>query len=134
MATTAWLADKSALGRIGTSPDADGWAERIDRGLVRIATVTRLELGYSTRSAAGLRTMLETIAPMPVQYLTPAMEDRAVEVQLRLADRGHHRAPSVPDLLVAAAAELGGLTILHVDKDFDLIAEVTDQPVERLRT
>ena len=40
----------------------------------------------------------------------------------------------MPDLLVAAAAELGGLTILHVDKDFDLIAEVTDQPVERLRT
>ena len=42
------------------------------------------------------------------------------------------RAPSIPDLLVSAAAELGGLTVLHVDKDFDLIAEVTGQPMERL--
>ena len=134
MSTTTWLADKSALGRIEASPDAEDWAERVDRGLVRIATLTRLELGYSARSAADLRMMLEAIAPMPVQYLTPAMEDRALEVQLLLADRGQHRAPSVPDLLVAAAAELGGLTILHLDKDFDLIAEVTHQPVERLGT
>jgi len=49
-----------------------------------------------------------------------------------LADRGRHRAPSVPDLLVAAAAELSGLTVLHLDKDFELIAEITGQPVERL--
>ncbi len=69
---------------------------------------------------------------MPVEYLTPAMEDRAVEVQLSLADRGHHRAASIPDLLVAAIAELAQLTVLHVDKDFDLISQVTGQPVERL--
>jgi len=71
---------------------------------------------------------------MPIEYLTPAIEDRAVEVQTILADLGQHRAPSVPDLLVAAAAELASLTVLHVDKDFELIAEVTGQPVERLRT
>jgi predicted nucleic acid-binding protein len=69
---------------------------------------------------------------MPVEYLTPSVEDRAVEVQLLLADQARHRAPSIPDLLVSAAAELGGLTVLHVDKDFDLIAEVTGQPMERL--
>jgi predicted nucleic acid-binding protein len=38
----------------------------------------------------------------------------------------------VPDLIVSAAAELGGLTVLHLDKDFDLIAEVTGQPMARL--
>lgn len=69
---------------------------------------------------------------MPVEYLTPAAEDRAVEVQLLLADRGQHRAPSIPDLLVAATAELSGLTILALDKDFELIAQITGQPVERL--
>jgi len=69
---------------------------------------------------------------MPVEYQTPAIEDRAIEVQMRLADQGRHRAPSVPDLIVAATAELAGLTVLHVDKDFDLIATVTGQPVERL--
>lgn len=40
--------------------------------------------------------------------------------------------PSIPDQLIAAAAELGALTVLHVDKDFDLIAEFTGQLVQRL--
>ena len=71
---------------------------------------------------------------MPVQYLTPAIEDRAVEVQALLAVRGQHRAPSIPDLIIAATAELAGLTVLHLDKDFELIASITGQPCERLRT
>jgi predicted nucleic acid-binding protein len=70
---------------------------------------------------------------MPVEYLTPAAEDRAVAVQMLLADRGQHRAPAIPDLLVAATAELAGLTVLALDKDFDLIAQITGQPVESLR-
>jgi predicted nucleic acid-binding protein len=70
---------------------------------------------------------------MPVEYLTPAIEDRAVEVQQLLADRGHHRAPAVPDLLIAATAELVGLALVHHDKDFDIIAAVTGQQLERLR-
>ena len=69
---------------------------------------------------------------MPVEYLTPAIEDRAVEVLTLLADRGQHRAPSVPDLIIAATAELAGLTVLQLDKDFDLIASLTGQPVEWL--
>lgn len=76
---------------------------------------------------------LPPLATMPVEYLTPAAEDRAVEVQRLMAERGQHRAPSIPDLLIAAAAELNHQTVLHVDKDFDLIAELTGQPVERLR-
>ncbi len=51
---------------------------------------------------------------------------------VRLADRGQHRAPSIPDLIIAATAELAGLTILHLDKDFEIIAGITGQPLERL--
>jgi len=69
---------------------------------------------------------------MPPEYLTPAMEDRAVEVQMILAERSQHRAASIPDLLIAATAELGQLTVLHLDKDFELIAQITGQPVERI--
>ena len=69
---------------------------------------------------------------MPVEYLTPMIGDRAVAVQSALAERGQHRAPSIPDLLIAATAELADLTVLHVDKDFELIAALTGQPVERL--
>jgi hypothetical protein len=42
------------------------------------------------------------------------------------------RAPSIPDLIIAAAAELAGLTVLHLGKDFELIAQITGQPMERL--
>jgi predicted nucleic acid-binding protein len=131
---TSWLIDKSALVRLGASPDAAAWASRVERGLVRITTVTRLEVGYSARSGADLRAGLRQppVSAMPVEYLTPAVEDRAVEVLTLLADRGQHHAPSIPDLLIAATAELAGLTVLHGDKDFDLIAAVTGQPVERL--
>jgi predicted nucleic acid-binding protein len=45
-----------------------------------------------------------------------------------------HRRPSIPDLIIAATAELAGLIVLHVDKDFDVIADVTRQPMERLAT
>ena len=38
----------------------------------------------------------------------------------------------MPDLLIAATAESTGLTVLHADKDFDVIAELTGQDVERL--
>lgn len=131
-----WLIDKSALVRLADSPDADEWADRIARGLVRLTTVTRLEVGYSARTAAQARSAWRSapLAAMPVEYLTPAIEDRAVEVQLLLADRGEHRAPSIPDLIIAATAELVGLIVLHLDKDFDLIANVTGQSTERLRT
>jgi predicted nucleic acid-binding protein len=131
---TTWLIDKSALVRLSVSPDSAEWARRIERGLVRITTVTRLEIGYSARSAPDLRAGLRQppVSAMPVEYLTPAIEDRAVEVLTLLGDRGQHRAPSIPDLIIAAAAELAGLTVLHLDKDFDLIAGVTGQAVERL--
>ncbi len=135
MAVTAWLVDKSALVRLGVSPDAQQWASRMERGLVRITTVTRLEVGFSARSGPDLRAGLRQppLSAMPVEYLTPLIEDRAVEIQAVLADRGQHRAPSIPDLIIAATAELAGLTVLHLDKDFDLIADVTGQSVERLR-
>ncbi len=131
----AWLADKSAIGRLQHSPDAGMWLGLVERGLVFITSMTRLEVGFSARSGAGLRAEAGSppLSRMPIEYLTPPTEDRAIEVQGLLADRGQHRAPSVPDLLIAAAAERAGLTVLHVDKDFELIAEVTGQPVERLR-
>lgn len=131
---TDWLIDRSALVRMTTAADAAIWAERIGRGLVRVSTVTRLEIGYSARTGEELRAGMRQppLASMPIEYLTPAIEDRAVEVQTLLADRGQHRAAAVPDLLIAATAELAGLVVLHLDKDFDLIAEITAQPLERL--
>jgi len=136
VAVTSWLIDTSAYARLqlGQVPDREEWDARIGRGLVHLSTITRLELGYSARSGeAGRRQFaVPPLSLMPVERLTPAIEDRALQVQLLLADRGQHRAPSIPDLLIAATAEKAGLTLLAVGKDFDLIAEVTGQPIETL--
>lgn len=117
--TASWLIDKSALVRLGSSVDAEVWANRIERGLVAITTVTLLEAGFSARSAGDLGRALGSapVSSMPVEYLTPAAEDRTVDVQR----------------LLAAVAELSQRTVLHLDKDFELIADLTGQPLERLR-
>lgn len=131
---TPWLIDKSAYVRLADSPDTEVWLSRIARGLVRISGITQLEVGYSMRTADESRREFASppLTLMPVEHLTPGMERRALEVQQLLGDRGQHRAPSIPDLLIAATAELAGLTVLAMAKDFDLIAEVTGQPIERL--
>lgn len=136
MAVTSWLVDKSAYARMqaGQAANMTEWNARIERGLVHLSTVTRLEFGFSARSGSAGREAfgLPPLSLMPIEHLTPAMEDRAWKVQMLLADRGQHRAPSIPDLLVAATAEKAGLTVLAVDKDFDLIAAITGQSVETL--
>jgi len=132
--TTEWLIDKSAILRLPTSPDAETWLGRVDQGLVRVGIPTLLEIGFSARSYADWirSTEGEAISLLPPVFLTPLIESRALEVQGLMARAGQHRAPSVTDLLIAALAEYSGLTVLHVDKDFDLIAQFTGQPVERL--
>lgn len=136
MAVTGWLIDKSAYLRMqmGQAAEANQWNARIERGLVRVSTITRLEIGFSARTGERGRMIfgLPPLSLMPIERLTPSMEDRAWEVQMLLADRGQHRAPSIPDLLIAATAEKAGLAVLAVDRDFDLIAGVTGQPVETL--
>jgi predicted nucleic acid-binding protein len=129
-----WLIDKSALVKLGGSPQRELWRQRIERGLVHVTTVTLLEMAYSARSAADMAAILyqQPLADMPVEHITPAAEKRSLEVLEILAARGQHRAPSIPDLLIAAVAEQARLVVLHVDKDFELIADVTGQPVEKL--
>ena len=67
------------------------------------------EVGYSARDARQFRAGLADppVGAMPVEYATPRAEDRAGEVLALLADRGHHRAPSIPDLL-GRAERFGG--------------------------
>ena len=132
MAAAGWLLDKSAYTCLPAAVDANEWIERIERGLVHLATVTLLEMGYSARSGSDWAAMMAEppISLMPIEYATPRIERRALDIQGQLARRGHHRAPSIPDLLIAATAEMAGLTLLHRDKDFSLIAETTGQPLE----
>lgn len=133
---TSWLIDKAAYVHLqaGHAVEQESWDLRIERGLVRLCTVTLLEIGYSARSGSYYRNAMNNppLSYMPLEYVTPRAEKRAVDIQILLSEQGLHRAPSVPDLLIAAVAESSNLTVLTVDKDFDLISSITDQPVEQL--
>lgn len=129
-----WLIDKSAYTRLHVADEPDLWIDRIERGLVYVATVTRLEIGYSMRSLADLTSELDGLLGRLIPVLTPPRaEGRAIEVQRLLTRLGHLRGPSLPDLLVAAVAEVMSHIVLHVDQDYEDIARITGQPVERLR-
>lgn len=80
---TSWLVDKSAYVRMqsGQAASVAEWNSRIERGLMRLSAVTRLELGFSARSGEVGREAfgLPLLSLMPIEHLTPAMEDRAFE-------------------------------------------------------
>ena len=131
MATATHLVDNSVLAR-GYKPAVAATLEpMVLKGLVAICSVTDLELLFSARSGAEHREWRQEIDLRFVRVqIDQGALDRAVDVQGLLADRGQHRGTNVPDLVVAAAAERAGLTVLHYDADFDLIATVTGQPTE----
>ena len=128
------LADKSAL----------EWARREHRAraafldlrtahVIAACHITALEICYSARNLADLQALLAGQRALEWLPVSEAAMDRALEVQrLLAADSGNgHRRP-IPDLIIAATAELHGAEVLHVDRDYEMIAEVTGQPMRRL--
>lgn len=85
-----------------------------------------LEIGFSARGASEHSALLAQRRPLPLLPIGQNTFDRALEIQSRLAESGHHRVP-LPDLIIAACAEESGAVVFHYDKDFDTIAEVTGQ-------
>ena len=125
-----YLADKSALARVHLAPVASRLESLFLAGEVATCGIVDLELLFSARSTADYLAILADQRSLPRAEVGEAGIERAVVVQTALARKGHHRSLSIPDLLIAAVAEAAGLTVLHYDSDFDLVAEVTGQPTE----
>ncbi len=87
-----------------------------------------LEAGYSARDGDDHDGLMLTLRSLPFATIDDPTEQRALQLQADLAQCGHHRMPPV-DLLIAAIAERHGLTVLHCDKDFDVIADRTSSVV-----
>ena len=99
----------------------------VDRAAATCITVD-LEAGYSGRDLAEVRVIAERRKSLYVVLpITEGIADRARDVQVRMAARGHHRAAGMIDLITAAVAEQHGAVILHYDADFEHIASVTGQ-------
>ena len=125
-----YLADKSALARLKHTSVAARLAPLLVGGDVATCGVIELEICFSAKSHADLVKTRATRRALPSVDIMQADFDRALEVMEELAKTGHHRAAGIPDLLIAAIAERHALTVMHYDKDFDLIAKVTGQPTD----
>ncbi len=132
MALTArYLADKSALARMGRPAVRERLAPLIDAGRVATCSIILLEMLYSARSPEDHRATRERLSlALEVAEIDQAVLDRAVDIQALLARRSEHRGVSLPDLVIAATAERHDLAILHYDRDFDRVAAVTGQTVD----
>jgi len=131
MSPASWLIDKSVLARLSDPEVRQVVLPRLQAGRVGVSTATELEVGFSARSVDDFVATRESVLDhLLLISLTPRAEQRARDIQVHLVQRGQHRAVSIPDLLVAAIAEVERLTVLHYDADFDLVAAVTGQSTE----
>jgi predicted nucleic acid-binding protein len=132
VAIAGWIVDKSAAAR---AEDPVVGPQLIDMaGSLFVCSVGELEQLYSARSArdydelkADLHANFEVVAA-PSDVL-----DRALQLQRDLAHHHGmwHRTP-ISDLVIAETALHHGLGVVHVDGDFERIAEVRPLTVRRL--
>ena len=123
--TSAWFASRRA-------PEV---RSRFDAlvGSAEIATcdAVKLELLHTARNATEFAARRAELDVLPQCPIGPTEFRRALDVYEALARKGglHHRRVKHPDLLIAAAAESAGVPVLHYDRDFEAIGEVTGQPM-----
>ncbi|WP_210573225.1 PIN domain nuclease [Streptomyces sp. GESEQ-4] len=130
MSDLSYLIDTSAAVRLLSSDayDAD-WGQVLDNGLVALCDLTELEILFSARGRADREGIQEELRQLFSWTLMPdGIYQRAREVQQLLTDNVEHRSAGPVDLLIAATAELSGLTLLHHDRDFETVAHRTGQP------
>ena len=129
MAVAQFLADKSALARLHHPAVSSFLAPLIDSGLIATCALVDLEVLFSCRSPAEYDAVREERLGFERLDIEPSDWARALEVQRRLAARAQLRAVGIPDLLLSAVAERHRVTLLHYDRDFDVVAAVTRQPM-----
>ena len=131
MSPALYLIDTSGLFRILQDKLRQAWSDQLTAGVIAICPVVELEFLYSARSLADrlekqrlLRDLFGWVAMPDRAY------DRAGEIQQRLTETGQHRSAGPVDLLIAATAERERLIVLCDDRDFEVVASVTGQPIK----
>jgi len=129
------LADTSAWTNQHKDPDVSAeFRGSVRAGVIVTCNIVNLELLYSSQDARDFRERredLEALASFPIDR---TVWQRATDVFELLASQGppHHRRVALPDLLVAATAEVAGVPVCHYDRDFEVIAALTGQPVRAI--
>ena len=122
----SYLLDTSVLTRLGEMAVMEVVRPLASQGRAARARISDLEVGFLARNDVEWDDLMNALNAFPLVETTAEHLRRALQVQRLLAVKSQ-RGRKIPDLLVAAAAEEAGYTVLHYDSDFDLIASVTGQ-------
>lgn len=131
MAAPIYLADTSVFVLRGQHESVRQRFERLlSKGRIAACQMTALEYLNNAPNPKGYEIVWGALhGHRWIDVTEPAM-DRALAVHRVLAATSQHRHFPLPDLIIAATAELHGATVLHYDADYDRIAAVTGQPTE----
>jgi predicted nucleic acid-binding protein len=120
-----FIADTSAWWRFSPLPAVLAGLVKQAMGDDRlwITPIVRMEILYSTAEYTAVETELDGFR---ILRNDRAVADAAMSAVGELAERsdGYHRVPLTDALIAAAAAEHGGIALLHRDTHFDKLAEV----------
>jgi predicted nucleic acid-binding protein len=131
MAAIVYLADTSVYVLQGRHEVVrDRFSALLTQGRLAACQMTALEYLNNAADPAGYETLWSALHAQRWIDITVEAMNRALDVHREMAVRSQHRHFRLPDLIIAAAAELNGATVLHYDADFDRIAEITGQDME----
>ncbi len=133
MEVGGWLVDKSAAARAADPHVGPQLVELA--GSLHLCPMGQLEQLYSARSARDYDLLKSDLVASLQLVAAPAdVLERALALQADLAHHHGmwHRTP-IPDLVIAETALHHNLGVVHVDRDFERIAEIRPLVVRRLR-
>jgi predicted nucleic acid-binding protein len=131
MAAPVYLADTSVYVLQASYPEVRRRFESLlAEGRLAACQMTALEILNNAPDPKGYERLWAAIHGQRWIDVDDDAMNRACTVHRRLAKSSQHRHFRLPDLIIAAAAELAGATVLHYDADYDRIAAVTGQPTE----
>ena len=125
-----FIADTSAWWRVASLPSELGTLLQaaIVNDRLWITPIVRMEILYSARSTSEYFALESELDALRIVRNDRAVTDAAMYALGELAERsdGYHRVPPTDALIAAAAAaaEHGGIAVLHRDAHFDRLAEV----------
>lgn len=131
MAGPVYLADTSIYVLQGKYPQVRRRFETLlAEGRLAACQMTSLEYLNNAPDPRSYETLWGALhAHRWMDVSTQAM-DRAMATHRTLAATSQHRHFRLPDLIIAATAEVHGAVVLHYDTDYDRIAAITGQPTE----
>jgi predicted nucleic acid-binding protein len=115
------LADTSAWTRAHHPSVRAEWIAALSGGQIATSPMVELELLYTARTAADFDRWAQRLAQLRNVPITRSVTNAARQALRALAHKGHHRAVTIADLLIAACAQDAALPVLHYDHDFDTL-------------